>query len=151
MLSLFLACAAPPPTDSSPPNMPKIQALDLSCDRDAAQWNLELETLGWVNSATWWIGPPSLPVEAHSLRSIQASPSGDFERLTLELDQVSDPRLQENNSSTAALCPELDIAMRLSIFEVEQGNLAECWQWGGTLDWDALGLVENCEVRDVSW
>ena len=95
--------------------------------------------------------PPFTACEAHSLRSIQASPSGDFERLTLELDQVSDPRLQENNSSTAALCPELDIAMRLSIFEVEQGNLAECWQWGGTLDWDALGLVENCEVRDVSW
>ncbi|MFT5585556.1 MAG: hypothetical protein ACI9VR_003148 [Cognaticolwellia sp.] len=151
MLSLLLACATEPPVDSVPQVMPEIQALSLSCDRDAAQWDLELETSGWVNSATWWITPPGLPVEAHSVRSVLASPSGDFERLTLRLQQLSDPRLQENNSSTAALCPEMDTAMRLSIFEVEQGDLAECWQWGGTLDWASLELTDDCEIRDLSW
>lgn len=147
----LLGCADTIETDSSGGQPPSITSLTLDCDRDAALWELELETSAWVSAATWWIAPPDLPVEIHSVRSMSASPSGDFERLELSLEQLSDPRLQQNNSSTAALCPELDTAMRLSIFNANTGELAECWQWGGSMDWVALDLTGECEIRDLWW
>lgn len=147
----FLGCADTVEMDSSGEQIPSISSLTLDCDRDAATWDLVLETSGWVSSATWWVAPPELPVEAHSLRSMSASPAGDYERLALSLEQLSDPRLQVNNSSTAALCPEIETAMRLSIFDPYRGDLAECWQWGAPTDWESLGLTEDCEIRDLWW
>ena len=152
--ALFLSlvgCTGPVLQDSTQSIPPEITNLTLSCERDAARWDLEVETSGWVSGATWWIAPPGLPVESHSVRSVSASPSGDYERLSLSLDQLSDPRLQEDESSTAALCPETETAMRVSIFDPGDGESADCREWGGSLNWVSLGLTEDCEIADLWW
>lgn len=151
LLAGLLACAAPAEQDTQPTTPPAITSLALSCERETATWEIEVETSAWVSSATWWIAPPELPVETHSVRSRTASPAGDYERLALSLEQLSDPRLQENNSSTSALCPETQTAMRLAIFDPQSEDLAECWQWGGPLDWASIGLTEDCEIKDLWW
>lgn len=148
---LWLACAPPAsdPQDSLEP--PSITQLALRCERDTASWALELETAGWVSGATWWIAPEDLPIESHTLRSNSAASDGSWEALSLGLDQVADPRLQVDNSSTSALCPQTQTAMRLAIFDPTDGETSACVLWGGTLDWTSQGLTEPCEIRDLSW
>lgn len=151
MLILWLACApGEPPTETAWP-APSIDRLSLSCERDTQSWTLELETAGWVEGATWWIAPPQMPLESHRMRSNSAASDGSWEALSLSLEQLADPRLQVDNSSTTAFCPDLQTAMRLAIFAPDTGEVSACALWGGTLDWEAQGLTEICEFSDLSW
>lgn len=151
MLILWLACAPGSPAPVAELPTPSIDRLALRCERDSQSWTLELDTVGWVDGATWWIAPPEMPIEAHRLRSNSAAGDGSWERLSLSLEQLADPRLQVDNSSTTALCPEERTAMRLAIVDPTTGEVSACALWGGSLDWEAQGLTEACEIRDLSW
>lgn len=150
MLLLLLACtSAPlPPADSFYSGETRLGMVTPRCDADRDTRSLSVVTEGWTAGGLWSMTTDSHRVEAHTLISTAADPSGAWDELVLELDIVADPRDVVPGSSTAFLCDsatEQALSARLVIYDAQTREVVDCRLWGRIIDWNAVAGYSDCD------
>jgi hypothetical protein len=123
-----LGATGPAPDVVPSQGPPALVAFELSCDRDAETWTLDVAVDAWARAArlTWtadgeWI-------EAHEAPSIDAAADGTSDRLFLTLSIDADWRDVEPGVSTAWSCHD-DVGAVVQIVDLG-GSVTDCAQWG---------------------
>jgi hypothetical protein len=123
--------ALPPALDTATPydGPTSIASVTLTCDREAAAWRVEVQTVGWSAGGTLRWTVDGAYVEEHAtLRSVAAAPDGSSDRLRADLSIVDDFRVAGANGDTIFLCRAVPDAL-VWVLDAA-GGVADCVQIG---------------------
>ena len=83
---------------------PAIDHIDLACDPDKGQWNLEVRATSWTGGGRLYLTVDGEYIENHRAKSVAAKEDGSADELALSLNIVSDWRAVTAGTSTIFRC-----------------------------------------------
>ncbi len=145
-----------PGQDSSAPVDTAIVTLWSECSATFDTREVRVQTTGWTGGGLLALHLADAAPEEHPLESIESAVDGGWDSLRVSLSIVADPSNVARGQSTAMLCDNTHaegLSFRLSVYEPDRDDEADCRTWGPIVDWESLGEYPPCEgeVPDEMW
>ena len=145
-----------PSQDTAAPVDTTIETLWSECSATQDTREVRVQTTGWTGGGLLALHLADAAPEEHPLGSIESAADGSWDSLRVSLSIVADPRNVARGQSTAMLCDNTHaegLSFRLSVYEPDGEEEADCRTWGPAVDWESLGGYPPCDgvVSDDMW
>jgi hypothetical protein len=153
LLLATFACREPPGQAEEAFVFPKLETptiddIDLMCDPDKGQWNLEVRATSWTGGGRLYLTVDGQYIENHRVRSIAVKEDGSADELSLSLNIVSDWRDVTVGTSTIFRCSAK--VSGLFVLRDQKDNPVDCRIFGANASiWGNTAGTPTCEIGDT--
>lgn len=127
---------------------PGLVGLALTCDQDAARWDLRVETDAWSGTGELYMTEDGAVVERHTVRAVESAGDGSWDCIDASLGQAARPEEAAQGSTSRWLCrEEADLSFLFVVSDTDGEAWTDCVVWGANPAlWADVAGVPACDT-----